>query len=493
MSYPQEIRVVRFIIHETGTYNEQYRRPYVSQLTPQGLNQILETAIQSPRINAGIFSGLSNQVVAPSATYESAIQIPGGWGERRMKFMMHLEVRYKTGGTVQEVVTGWSETPAGAVSIYGTLDPNTVFRINNTMIIRQQMMNTPYGNQMQSSITDCSHVLSDDTWSGIRNNNPKQLMMRPIDIFSGIMTSGLQDELNSVGSYDGSITLSNLATKSRRTNTISTNYLSDIIRNYTNASHQLGVGDDGTGNMDILSTAQGYAKEMSSARDPFMETIASMTGGAVTNTFTLTDIERLDPNAPNNTKYIKQSTTDKAMAHQAGQTQHWAGSDLHTHVATILSNAVPSIMMNHLITKIAFVSTNMDITGNLDTRIADLNGFVQNVDMSPHAQAFIAKLENEVLKDIIQNYQIGIGIQMQVDLLGDTWIKLNINNEEIDFVTPSFCDAVLVPVLTQNPQTSQQLAGDFKTLLDNISDYQSNYSPVTGPRDGGLLNYSGIF
>lgn len=474
MSYATQIRVVRFIIHETGTYNEQFRRPYVSQLTPQGLNNILENVVTAPDINAGVFSGLANQVLAPSPTYESQITIPYGWTERRFRFMLHLEVTYKTGGVIQEIITGWSETPASSVSLYGKLDPKTVFKVNNTIHIRQQNINTPFGVQTQSSISDCSHVLSDSNWSGIYTPN-RQIAMRPSDIFSKLIVSGVEDELAASNSYDGTSTLTSIATKSKRTNTVATNYIGDIVRSYTQAESQLGITNDPVGNMDALSTAQSYSRENSAARDPFLETISNLTGNPITDYFTLEDLQRLDPNALNNTTYIKMSTTEMASTHQAGQTQHWGGSDLHTHVATILSNAVPSIMVNQLITRIAFVTTNMDFSGRIDTRIADLDGFVSNMDMSGLANGFIGKLENEILKDFAMS-EIGFGIQMQVDLLGETWIKVNINGEEFDYVTPSFCDAMLVPIVTTNNQTAKALAHDLGTLMTTIADHKGNHN-----------------
>lgn len=490
MAYATAIRVVQFIIHETGTYNDQYRRPYISNLTPYGLTQVLEKAAQAPRINAGIFSGLSSQIVAPSATPESNILIPHGWNERRMRFMLQLEIDYRTGGTIHEIITGWTETPANSISIYGKLDPQTVFRINNTIHIRQQNVNTPLGVQTRSSITDCSHVLADNNWTGI-NTPQRNISMRPTDIFSKIIVSGVENELSMEGSYDATTTLSNIATKSKRTNGISTNYIADILGNYVQADAQMGIGKDPIGNTDALSIAQSYSAEMSAARDPFLDAIASFSSLPVSDSFTLDDLNRLDPSSNDRTVYVKLGAVESSQVHHAGQTQGWGGTDLHTHIANILSNSVPSIMMNHLITAISFVSTNMDISGRTDTRIADIKGFVPNMDLSSSAQAFIGKLENEILGDLVTEYQAGFAIQMQVDLLGESWIKLNINGEEIDFVTPSFCDAMFVPVVTSNNQVASSLAEGFHDLMTNVSDFKTNQG-MSGFTTGQGIGFKSI-
>lgn len=489
MSYPTSIRVVRFVIHETGTYNEQYRRPYASQLTAQGLNQILENVEQSPTINTGIFSGLSSQILSPTSTYESTLTIPNGWSERRFRFMLHLEVAYKTGGTIQEIVTGWSETPASTASLYGTLDPNTIFRVNATMHIRNQVMNTPLGAQTQSSVADCSHVLTDGNWSGIHTQE-KQITMRPSDIFSKIIVSGVENELSSEGSYDASTVLSNVAKKSKRTNGIATDYITDIVRSFTNADSQLGIGQDPMGAMDALSIAQSYSRENSAARDPFLDSMASLNNMTVTDVFSLADLSRLDPNAKNNTLYIKMGVTEQGEAHVAGRTSHWGGSDIHTHVATILSNSVPSIMMANLITNVAFITTNTDLSGRMDTRVLEMNGFVNHMDMTQAATAFVAKLEHEILKEL-HNNQIGFAIQMEVDLLGETKIVVNLNGEQYDYVTPSFCDALFVPVITTNNFSANQLANDLGTLMTNISDFKNNHT-FSGVSKSPALTYGSL-
>lgn len=479
MSYPIDMKVVKLLITETGTYNEQYRRPYQSNLTSRGLNEILENASRSPRITPSVFSGISSQVLVPSAQYESVISIPEGWGERRFKFMLEIEVEYKVGGSIREIITGYSETPASTASLYGTLDPNTVFRVNNTIHVKTQTSRTAFGLQTMNQLADCSHVLSNNDWTGVRGSS-QNFLLRPTDIFSRTITTEVEGQLAMEGSYDASTVLMNNATKSRRSNTIPTNYLSDIVSNYSNAYNQFGIGEDDIGQTNAFSTAQGYTRENSAPRDPFLETIATMNGTQIQNTFTLMDLERMDPTTSSKTIYMKKGPVELAQLHHTGQTQGWHGSDLHTHIANLISSSVPSIMMNHLIMKIAFISTNMDLTGKVDTRIVDINGFAQGVDMSQHGMAFISKFENEVFNDIVNNYNLSLGVKMQVDLIGESMISLTINGETIDYVVPSFSDALMTPIVTSDASLGTRLTSDLRNLMENIVDYNSAHSSGMG-------------
>src|SRR5690606_40270254 len=124
---------------------------------------------------------------------------------------------------------------------------------------------------------------------------------------------------------------------------------SSIVKNYTNAYSQVGISSDSIGDDDALSTAQQYARENSAARDPFLDTVASMKAMPVSNLFTLNDLRSIDPDIDNKMIYVKKGLAQMNDVHMAGQTQGWGGSDLHTHVANLLANAVPSLMMSHLI------------------------------------------------------------------------------------------------------------------------------------------------
>ena len=490
--FPIAIKVVRFIVTETGTYNDQFRRPYESHLTQQSFNEILENATRASSITPSLFSGYTSQIVAPSAYAESQIVIPEGWGERRFRFMLELEVQYKTGGNIREILTGYSDTPANSASMYGTLAPDTIFRINNTIHVATQVQYTPFGNQVSTQLADCSHLLINDNWGGVYSNN-RDFMLRPTDIFSKSLTAGLETQLQNETSFDGSNVLMNIAQKSKRTNAVPTNYVSSIVKNYTNAYSQVGISSDSIGDDDALSTAQQYARENSAARDPFLDTVASMKAMPVSNLFTLNDLRNIDPDLDNKMIYVKKGLAQMNDVHMAGQTQGWNGSDLHTHIANLLANAVPSLMMSHLIVSMSFISTNMDLTGAINTRIANIDGFSKNVDMSNYARAFVSKFENEVLSDIIKNFQVSIGVEMRVDLLSETWIGLTLNNERIDFVVPSFSDALFVPVLTNNAQRSNQLAADMKGLLDNIVDYNGGAKyPSSGNTEVQLTTH-GLF
>jgi len=117
---------------------------------------------------------------------------------------------------------------------------------------------------------------------------------------------------------------------------------------------------------------------------------------------------------------------------------------------------------------VGFKSTNRTIGGMVDTRLFDVVGF-STMDLTPYAQNFKMRLEQEVLRDLTFGNTMDFAIEMRADLLGETWISVSINSgPQIDYVVPSFADALTVPVLTSNPGLAVTLANDFNTLFETV-------------------------
>jgi hypothetical protein len=472
----RNVKVTKFLLHETGSYNTQYRRPYNTNLTGAGLNMMVERLGGASSYEASMMGGIANQFISPVATPEKQIAMINGWNERRMRFMMEVEYSYYTGGKITEVILGY--TNYNGVGINGSIDPNMEFYINSTLHVRNNIEYTPTGNQNHISVADSSHVLVDNNWTGVYSSNKEQ-RMRPEDVYSTMSRSQI------AGIGDGSLLdtramSSTIAVKSRRNNASAANYMSTILKGYSQAamSAEFGMGDQ-----EILSKARGFARESLASKDPFLLAIAQIRGMAVGNIFTFNDLKLLDSNIEYVTKANLMAPTVQAGTHQSGQTADWGGSDIYTTVATILSQSIPSLLMDLALTRIVFKSSNRDIGSVIRTMIYDAQGFSSG-DQSQALDTFILRLEHEILRDVSFDNGIDFALEMHIDLLGETWVKLSLDGGPvIDYVTPSFCDALMTPVITMDDQRAVTLASDFElltsTLLDNNSKTRINQQSGT--------------
>jgi hypothetical protein len=153
---------------------------------------------------------------------------------------------------------------------------------------------------------------------------------------------------------------------------------------------------------------------------------------------------------------------------QRGGAQHWIGSDMETIASTILTQAVPAIMLELMLTKVSFAATNETLNGQFVVEMRDAASFSKNIDMSPYLQRFIDRLHTEVLSDISRNNQISFRLQMLSDILGDTYVTISIGGgPDTDFVLPSFCDALMSPVIGGSNKDLSMVAMDLEQIYSN--------------------------
>jgi len=456
------LRITKFLLHETGTYNPQYRRPYDTTMDTNTIGIFSEALQNANKYTPGLIGGLANKFISPTATPEKQLTITNGWGERRLRFMMEVVYNTHLGEGPKEVILGYTEF--SGVSMNGHIDPNMRFYVNSIMETRATTNYGPMGAQTQQGVISGSHIIVDNAWGGIYNPIRDQ-NMRPTDVYTA-MTRLQLNGISQGDIYDSRTMTNNTAIKSNRSNASAAEYVSKIFNGYTNAVRNAAFG---SGESTIMDTARGLVMESPAPADPFLSAITQIRGdAALGNTFTLNDLKQLDPNVDKVAKLIVMSAQTQAITHHAGQTADWGGSNLQTTVATILSQSIPAILMDVALTRIVFMTTNRVIGNLVQTTIMDAQGF-SGGDLSNQLAVFISRLESEVLRDISYNNTIDFAIEMHVDLIGETFIKVSLDNQPIiDFVTPSFCDALMAPVISGINERVMNVASDFQQLTEHL-------------------------
>jgi hypothetical protein len=266
--------------------------------------------------------------------------------------------------------------------------------------------------------------------------------------------------------YDERTIANNLAMKSRRANGVPASYMANILQSWKSSEADTSIGSS---RGDILEAARDYSAENIASKDPLLSAISNVTGRPIGDSFSYNELMLLDPNVDNLAVVVLMSATEKATVHQAGLTADWGGSDGVTHAATILSQAIPGLLMEQGLTWVVFKTTNQSRDGVISTVVFDVRGFSDTFDHSLGLQNFIRNMEFQVLQDLSYSGAMSFEISMQIDLLGETWIKISLDGKpEVDYVTPSFCDALTVPVVTTNGRLAMSVANDFSDLMGQL-------------------------
>jgi hypothetical protein len=468
------IKIIKLICQETGTYNPQFLRPYETYVDQNSINTIADRVnrANSDTCTPYLFSGIASNILTPSATAQQQVPIPQGWNERRIRFILEVEVTGNLGITHIDYYQGY--TNYLGISNAGNIDPNMDFIINSVTRVKRASIRTPYGMEIRDTISDSANILNGEIYSTI---SPSVYSMRPQDVFSGIQSNYLKqgyDGNNQV--YDTRIQFGNSNIASNRNNNISSNFISSVIEGFKHSQNLAMFGQDDT---QIIDRARQTVMAEDSDIDTniFLRKLASVKGYGSPTNFNMKDLLAIDPGAASNTHFVALGQTAKMNLHQAGQTSFWNGSDRETQIATILSNAVPAIMMECLFSKVGFKSTNSDMSGKANTVFYDGKSLT-NADLTTSYQVFKKRLETEILFDITYGNQDTYMLDMYVDMFGETKIALSIGGNPMTcFTTPSFCDSLVTPVFTLNTDSFYKLSHDFESIINNIG--ESNVSTRT--------------
>jgi hypothetical protein len=492
-----KFRVRQLVMIETNGNAPQYRRPYETVVTPDVEMMVHDRIDPQQSVTAANLAGIANRFILPSATYEKEVGIAHGWGTRRLRFMLLLDHIGPAGVEITQIITGYSEffDP----SLQGSVDPDMCFYVNSTMSLRRLVARTGTGNREYYNVADNAHIIVDNHFDGIHQPE-KEYRMRPADVYSTMTRIGLGQQ--NLDMNDTRTLITGMPQKSWRANANTTAYAASLFENYKTAMKldALGQSED-----QILSQARGTAAEQSVSQDAFMAAINRMRGSQG-NVFTLRDLTRLDQHAlDDDIAILTMQGQASAMNpyghggffHNQSTEVGWQAANQYTQIATILGHSIPAIMVDNAIAKIIVHMSNRNEFRQGEVVVSQMLDFPAmagtTIDMSQFVERFKWRVVHEVLNDLSFDNQIDYLFNMQIDLLGESIIEVSMNGGEFEtFVLPSFCDALLIPIVTNNDQRSLQLASDFDSLFTaalspNNVDPSGSYHGTPGGSTWGNL------
>lgn len=500
MSQPhyQEPRVLKAVFGQTGTYNDIFMRPYQTHLNDRSMiNQFQEATQQGRNINPVGVSSAVGHFLKPSNEYIIDIKAPNGWDTPRLRFLIELEYVSPFDGNLTRTYLQGYTSHLGVNPATESIDRDMILYFNNVLVLNEQRYSTPYGPQ-SSFVPAQSYQLLNPTGCMTQSQTHT---MRPMDLFMNMGVNSMMGGMEDVQDYRSTFAMSPIK-NSKRSYGVPGRYVSEILNKYTQASTsaQLDISDVrshhevDSGSLDALGEQREYsmASNMCSLPDvmnnPFFLDLSSKIsqfkdGGAVS----YGELERTFPNITHQSKFQLNrqvmDITDKYGQHQRGQTEHWKGVDIETQWANTLAHSIPSLMMDLMLMQLGFTATNQTVDGTYDIRLAtNVASFTQGFDYTNHVQAFLTRLEHEVLRTLTSNTGIDFYLTMWVDVINDTRIHLTIaGGYTREFVVPSFCDGLFSPVMTPQAEHLNGVSSDFNALMSSIgTQYQpSHYQQQT--------------
>lgn len=483
------MKLGRIIFTKTGTHNDVALRPFMTHMHDANVEgAIIEATRGGSNVSTEALASVAGQALRPSSESVGIANIANGFGTERLRFMAEF---FLPDGSRQYA---FGYTDHIGLTAGGNVDPNMLLHFNHVYQVRDTIVRDPIaGNITVPNIIDASLILTPHVSDSYGYNADVGVTMRPSDVLENFTVNARElDYAATTGyadvavAYDDRTAFSQGIRKSRFTNGSSANYLSRVMGAYKQASEVQDIAQDDWSNTPL--TASATVQESLISQDPlihFLDTIAVnlRNGGKLTwNTFSSAFPEVSDSRFCNLSDLAGRTLTQNIPGR--GSTALWTGTNNETIIATIIDNALPGIMSEY-----GLISMSVTILTAQFSTITDSSNITANgvTDRGAHVaitsarsisglsvQQITEQLERKILHtvamEISQNGQIPVSVMANMDLMGESLIRVSYNNEPtVDYTDPTFASALSAPVVASSTAPLRDMTTGIRNICETLS------------------------
>ena len=406
-------------------------------------------------------------IVSLSTTPTGTVEIPHGWSTERLLFMLAIEEYLDATTTYTHYVQGYNEYNDATMS--GRLDPRALYYINSiTTVIRSVGVDNSVSSRVLHTfnvVTTAQGGYGYELDKGPDNNAG---LIRPSDVVAGMHYNAMYGDYGNTVMNVKTSSLNNGSDVSKRSNNDPLRYFTDTT-NAIISGKSMAVGSAAPA--DVLNNANGLIDEIAVNENGFVAALSSLTGVLEPNSFTLDQLEMIDPGVSNKLLLVSsgsliQDNNMMTTMLDTDVTESLLNFTTECSVAQLFVNSLSAAMSDNLLTVLSGTFTN--ITSQPLTTVANINSFLEGIDITPYGNNIVNYINAVIAPQVTNNNLWATSIVFECDLLGATTVNVSIDNGPgITYRLPTYADSLYTPVLTDK-QTKEALVSDFETITDTV-------------------------
>lgn len=474
-----QVNIVELRLQETGTFNQQFHRPYEAIIRHDSLESLsrrIESTIHRSsvgRVDNELLSGMADGLITVSATPDQAAGIVNGWSERRFRFTMTVSAKI---GFAEELYYFQGYSEYFDVSYGNNINPKLVFFINSyTRVSRGTDPTNPLGGYIDRVI-ESRQVLN-----GVYGANSASELygIRPEDLFIGVQSSYLSQGLSdtTMPLTDTRVGMIGTTFSNSRNNALPCNMLTGLINTWREAET---LSEFGQGTENVYDRAIQKLHEPSPMENVFIAALSQIqnNGASPSAWFSLEDLSRIDASVSQRIYYSPLEST--AMVHSTGMSSDWDGANKQTQIAYLVASATASLMQSSGLVTAHFFATNITMNGQTSVEMtAPGISFSTNNPVAAYT-LFTSRFASEIMPDLTANNLIPIAITVSADIYNETHVSVSIDGQPpVPYVYPSFADSLLQSTMTVDRTNYNSLITGVEEVL--------NYVGINKPAMGGFI------
>lgn len=483
MFYPhQEVkfRALKSVMCETPVYGPMFSRTLMSEVYDDTIADQLYDLNNSNSLNTVSMAKLASQIARPSGMPTAEIKIENGFGERRILFMISLEVPSLTHNTSPwiSVINGYTDYLD--FSYNHELPDDMRFYIDNIQTINK-------GNGLARAI-DSSHVITPNTLHSIDSltghrrhgydtqDQSSLRMLRPQDVLADVSVYDYSSENNIYKSTTASALVGKSKTKkSRRSNGLASSYLNDLLKpaiqsnDDDNLTRQFG----NVTRYDKARSSTGSA-ELTVSSDHFLRHLKQYANFVEGGYLTWAEMKDLIPNLHEETDLILKGASKQIQRAQsfADESESIGIATQEAISASIINASIGAMLSRCLITGLDFEFSNetIDYQGTMKIRYESLTVFDSTLS---NEREQLNQLEflviHELLPILTYDNRHTISVRVIYDISVDSMVIISWDGgAPVTFATPTYCDSLFSPMLTTSQDVVNDFAANTKNLVESV-------------------------
>lgn len=481
----KQFRATQSVMSETPVYPEMFSRTFNNNIQDESVIEEIWELNNINGINRNSMAQIASDIIRPSGTPSGRVNIDYGFGERRILFMISVEVPAPSGSVPWvTILTGYTDYSDYSLITQSLPDDMRMY-IDNVQTINK---GTGF-----ARVTDSSHILSSRVMDSIdfldteteqttisdRNGyvvQPSMRLIRPQDVLSDI-SSGIyalsQDTDAQV--LNPSATLSRSRNvKNRRSNGLASRYLNDLLKPAIETEEDsLFRGASDTSRYDSARVSA-TTREPSISSDLFLRHLKAYDNFVDSGYLTWGELRDLIPNLESITRLSTVGNSPSITGHQAriDDTESWQAATMEAIAATTINSSIGAIMTSCLITSadITFSNESLDNSSEMTVVPESVTVFDPDlVDARLQLNMLNQLIINELIPIVTHGGRHTIAARVIYEMHIDCHITVSWDGGDfVPFVTPTFCDGLFSPMLTANQETVDAFSNNTANLIEGV-------------------------
>lgn len=494
-----QVRIGNLVLVQSGRYQEQHMRPFNMNVTDQAITQLQNVTRGGLNLGVSAVQDIAGQIVAPSAQTEGVVGIADagshdGWAALRFRGFcrVHEEHAIMKGTSTQRIFYIYTDKCDASYS--GILDPNMRVYFNSETVITEQMQNTAMGPQKFCKVQSANQIVTPIDMAGGGNglfSAASSHLIRPEDIFAIGQTGAIVDRLQKTGRFQGNINRMHdhrtmvgecgAYQYSHRQDTSPVRYVSNTLSAFQHSVREADMlSDDRLGNSASMSNehlygeAQAHASNSNIHQNAFLAILKERANYMERGFVTWGELCMIFPELVQQHGCAQWRMDDGSSQRRINMVQdsnHFHGADNTSIAASMLGQAIPSLMMDTFLRHVSFAVTNGPAPGTyrFEYHGDKVKSIMEGVPMQPYLIEFERRLITDCLNTITYNNNIAFQLSMSSDLAGDSVIDISLQGESVvRWVVPTFTDGLFAPVITRDQNKANKISNDMLYLVSEV-------------------------